>query len=83
MDFDAAEPQASSAPAGARAPELSGREQDILRLLGAGMTTKEIAGTLFISPETVRTYIRRAMQKLEANTRTQAVAIAIRRSLIT
>jgi DNA-binding NarL/FixJ family response regulator len=64
------------------APELSAREGDILRLLGAGMTTKEIAGALFISPETVRTYIRRAMQKLEANTRTQAVAIAIRRSLI-
>jgi DNA-binding CsgD family transcriptional regulator len=81
MDPEAAEPTPSSAQAGARA-ELSAREQDILRLLGAGMTTKEIAGTLFISPETVRTYIRRAMQKLEANTRTQAVAIAIRRSLI-
>jgi DNA-binding NarL/FixJ family response regulator len=70
---------AATAPKGA---ELSAREQDILRLLGAGMTTKEIAGMLFISPETVRTYVRRAMQKLEANTRTQAVAIAIRRSLI-
>jgi DNA-binding NarL/FixJ family response regulator len=66
---------------GAR-PRLSARETDILGLLASGMTTREIAGALFISPETVRTYVRRAMEKLEAQTRTQAVAIAVRRSLI-
>jgi DNA-binding NarL/FixJ family response regulator len=66
----------------ARRSTLSAREQDILGLLASGMTTKEIAGALFISPETVRTYVRRAMEKLEARTRTQAVAIAVRRSLI-
>lgn len=67
---------------GTKQPNLSSREQEILNLLASGMTTKEIAGALFISPETVRTYVRRAMEKLEAHTRTQAVAIAVRRSLI-
>jgi DNA-binding NarL/FixJ family response regulator len=67
---------------GTKPPNLSAREQDILSLLASGMTTRAIAGALFISPETVRTYVRRAMEKLDAQTRTQAVAIAVRRSLI-
>jgi DNA-binding CsgD family transcriptional regulator len=37
---------------------------------------------LHISPETVRTHVRKAMAKLEADTRTQAVAIALRQSII-
>ena len=37
---------------------------------------------LFISPETVRTHVRNAMTKLEADTRTQAVALALRYALI-
>jgi DNA-binding NarL/FixJ family response regulator len=64
------------------APGLSGRERDILRLLADGKSNDEIAATLFIAPDTVRTYIRRAMKKLNAETRTQAVAIAVRESLI-
>jgi DNA-binding NarL/FixJ family response regulator len=63
-------------------PLLSGRERDILRLLADGKSNDGIAEALFISPDTVRTYIRRAMQKLEADTRTQAVAIAVRESFI-
>jgi DNA-binding NarL/FixJ family response regulator len=63
-------------------PALSTREREILRLLADGKSNDEIARALFISPETVRTYIRRAMQKLEADTRTQAVAIAMRSSYI-
>lgn len=66
----------------ATTPELSRREREILRLLADGRSNQEIAETLFISAHTVRTYIGRAMQKLEADTRTHAVAIAIRRSLI-
>jgi DNA-binding NarL/FixJ family response regulator len=62
---------------------LSSRERDILRLLADGKSNAEMAATLFISADTVRTYIRRAMDKLEADTRTQAVAIAIRQSYIT
>jgi DNA-binding NarL/FixJ family response regulator len=64
------------------APVLSPRERDILRLLAAGKSNDEIAATLSISADTVRTYIRRAMKKLHADTRTQAVAIAVRASFI-
>jgi two-component system nitrate/nitrite response regulator NarL len=63
-------------------PGLSSRERDILRLLAAGRSNDEIAETLYISADTVRTYLRRAMKKLDAETRTQAVAIAVRESLI-
>jgi DNA-binding NarL/FixJ family response regulator len=63
-------------------PALSTREREILRLLAQGKSNDVIAQTLYIAPDTVRTYIRRAMQKLEADTRTQAVAIAIRQALI-
>jgi len=61
---------------------LSPRERDILHLLAEGRSNDQIAVALTLSPETVRTYIRRAMSKLAADTRTQAVAIALRRSII-
>jgi DNA-binding NarL/FixJ family response regulator len=63
-------------------PTLSQRERDVLRLLADGMSNEEIGKELFISPETVRTYVRKAMDKLDADTRTQAVAKALRGSLI-
>src|SRR5262245_34592434 len=65
------------------APELSKREREILRLLSHGNTNEEIGRELFISPETVRTHVRRAIAKLDARTRTQAVATALRHGLIT
>ena len=46
------------------------------------MSNEQIASAIFIAPDTVRTYIKRAMSKLAADTRTQAVAIAIREALI-
>jgi DNA-binding NarL/FixJ family response regulator len=61
---------------------LSAREREILRHLADGETNDEIAKSLAISSDTVRTYIRRAMQKLDAHTRTHAVAIALRESFI-
>jgi DNA-binding NarL/FixJ family response regulator len=61
---------------------LTQRERDVLRLLADGMTNEEIGKSLFISPETVRTHVRKAMAKLDADTRTQAVATALRQSLI-
>ena len=54
----------------------------MLRLLADGHSNEEIGKRLFISPETVRTHVRKAMSKLDADTRTQAVAIALRQSLI-
>ncbi len=68
--------------AAANAVKLTQRERDVLRLLADGLTNEEIGKKLFISPETVRTHVRKAMDKLDADTRTQAVATALRRSLI-
>jgi len=65
-----------------RIPALSTREREILGLLANGHSNPEIAARLFISPETVRTHVRNAMSKLEADTRTQAVALALRYALI-
>jgi DNA-binding NarL/FixJ family response regulator len=63
-------------------PALTQRERDVLRLLADGHSNEEIGKRLFISPETVRTHVRKAMDKLDADTRTQAVATALRQSLI-
>jgi DNA-binding NarL/FixJ family response regulator len=63
-------------------PQLTRRERDVLRLLADGNSNEAIGKELFNSPETVRTHIRKAMEKLGADTRTQAVATALRAGLI-
>jgi DNA-binding NarL/FixJ family response regulator len=72
----------SSGAAQDKTLELTQRERDTLRLLADGHSNEEIGKLLFISPETVRTHVRKAMAKLDADTRTQAVATALRQSLI-
>ncbi len=62
---------------------LTQRERDVLRLLSKGMSNEEIGREIFISRETVRTHVRKAMRKLDAKTRTEAVACAMRLNLIT
>jgi DNA-binding NarL/FixJ family response regulator len=61
---------------------LTQREREVLRLLADGNSNEEIGKELYISPETVRTHVRKAMDKLEADTRTEAVAKALRQRLI-
>lgn len=61
-----------------RAGQLTRREQESLRLVAMGMTTAAAADQLGISPETVRTHVRNAMNKLGARTRAQAIAVAMR-----
>ncbi len=61
---------------------LTVREREVLCLLADGLTTDAVGRRLFIASETVRTHVRNAMGKLEADTKTQAVATALRRSLI-
>jgi RNA polymerase sigma factor (sigma-70 family) len=68
--------------AGERVAQLTQREREVLRLLAEGLSNDEIGKRLFISGETVRTHIRKAMDKLDADTRTQAVAKALRQHLI-
>jgi DNA-binding NarL/FixJ family response regulator len=65
-----------------RLPQLTKREREVLRLLADGLSNEEIGKQLFLSPETVRTHVQKAMRRLEADTRTQAVALALRKSLI-
>ena len=61
---------------------LSARQREILQMLADGMQTDEVATKLGLSTETVRTHTKRILAKLEASTRTQAVAIGIRHGLI-
>lgn len=61
---------------------ISSRESEILTLLAQGLTGEEIARRLVLSPETVRTHVRNAMEKLEARTRVQAVVKALEREEI-
>ena len=67
-----------------RKPEapLSRREIEILQRVAYGATTKEVADKLGISPHTVKTHLERIFEKLGANDRAQAVAIAIRQGLV-
>jgi DNA-binding NarL/FixJ family response regulator len=61
---------------------LSARQRQILQMLANGMQTDAVAQELGLSTETVRTHTKRILAKLEASTRTQAVAIGIRHGLI-
>ena len=61
---------------------LSKREREIMDLLAQGLTGEQVAERLFLSPETIKTHIRNAMNKLEANTRVHAIAIALREGFI-
>jgi len=61
---------------------LTAREREILQLLADGMSNAEVATRLFISQETVKSHVRHILAKLEAETRTQAVAIALREAMI-
>ena len=61
---------------------LTAREREILQLLADGMSNADVAQKLFISQETVKSHVRHILTKLEADTRTQAVAIALREAII-
>ena len=61
---------------------LTTREREILQLLADGMSNADVAARLFISQETVKSHVRHILTKLEADTRTHAVAIALREAII-
>ena len=73
-------------PDGASAVEnllaLSPRERQILELLSEGLRVKQIGDRLSLSPATVHTHVRNAIARMEVDTRTEAVALAVRFSYL-
>jgi len=61
---------------------LTPREVDVLRLVAKGNANKEIAAQLSLTEETVKSHVRNILAKLDANDRTHAVAIGVKRGII-
>lgn len=61
---------------------LTSRELDVLRLVAIGLSNKLIAGRLDITEDTVKSHMRGVLAKLQANDRTHAVTIAVKRGII-
>jgi DNA-binding CsgD family transcriptional regulator len=64
------------------ADEYARIRTQVLQLLADGMSNADVASRLFISQETVKSHVRHILMKLEADTRTHAVAIALREAII-
>jgi two-component system NarL family response regulator len=63
-------------------PSLTERELEVLQLLAAGKSNKEIGGLLFISEGTVKTHVAAILEKLGVTDRTEAVVVALKRGII-
>jgi LuxR family maltose regulon positive regulatory protein len=82
LDLRGERPPRDSASTALGATTLSERERAILKLLATGMGNEQIATAIFLSVNTVKWYIRRILEKLEARNRSEAVFIARRLGLI-
>lgn len=67
---------------GTPAIELSRREKQVLELLAAGKTNRDISETLFISESTVKFHVHAILNKLDAGNRTEAVSIAAHAGIV-
>ncbi len=65
-----------------RVPSLTPRQLDVLLLVGAGLTTREIGERLHISPKTVENHKQRIFERLGVNNQAHAVAVAMRAGLV-
>ena len=73
--------QQHSGEAKQRLSELTERELDVLRLLGAGLSNADIARQLFLSEATIKSYVSRMLEKLGCTNRTQAGLLAVEAGL--
>jgi len=62
--------------------QLTPRELEVLKLIAQGMSNDEIAGRLFLSEATVKTYINRLLSKLEVRDRAQAIVFAYQQGIV-
>ncbi|WP_129626456.1 response regulator [Candidatus Oscillochloris fontis] len=67
---------------GEESDALSTRETEVLRLLVAGASNKQIALQLGLSENTIKTHVSNIFAKLDVQSRTEAVAVALQRGLI-
>ncbi|MDQ3821691.1 MAG: LuxR C-terminal-related transcriptional regulator [Actinomycetota bacterium] len=79
--FGIALPGAVRAPSASQV-RLTARQMEILRLLGDGSSTNQIAASLHLSKETVRNHVRHILRALGAHSRLEAVAFAHRQGLL-
>jgi DNA-binding NarL/FixJ family response regulator len=78
----AALPTGGSATAGADRFGLTRREREVLELLAAGSTNRQIASTLYITEKTAGAHVSNILSKLDARGRTEAAAVAHREGLL-
>jgi DNA-binding NarL/FixJ family response regulator len=64
------------------APQLTGREVEVLRLVARGLANREIGTQLFISENTVKNHVRNILEKLQLHTRMEAAMYAVRQNII-
>jgi DNA-binding NarL/FixJ family response regulator len=77
------DPSGASAAAGSRDPDrLTEREVEVLRCVVDGLRNKEIAAALGVSENTVKFHLRNILDKLHAQSRSEAVARAVREGLV-
>jgi DNA-binding CsgD family transcriptional regulator len=76
------EPPVVQTPAAEDVPVLTPRQQEVLRLLGTGLTTTQMAEQMALSPETVRNHVKSTLRELRAKSRLEAVLTAHRLGLL-
>jgi DNA-binding NarL/FixJ family response regulator len=79
---DAEQAAAGPMPVGPGADRLTPREVEVLRLIAAGLSNKEIAARLSVSVATVKTHLEHILQKMQVSDRTQAAVQAVTRGLL-
>jgi len=63
-------------------PRLTPRQQEVLHMLGAGLTTRQMAERTGLSLETIRNHVRAVLRELGAKSRLEAVLVAHRRGML-
>lgn len=61
--------------------DLTERELEVLALMIEGLTNRQIAGKLTVSPSTIKSHVRNILTKLDVDSRTEAVSVALRNDL--